>query len=296
MSYVEQFSESEDAIIPSPNVPLWKALVAEFIGTFALVFIGCSAAALTLAQGGSLVGTAFAFGLVLMTMIYVLGSYSGAVFNPAVAFGLAVAGRMNWGIMLFYWIVQVVAAIAAGALVAYFFGTATGVGASVGSLTYSLPWQAVLAEMVATFFLVIAVLMVTRNPMLSLAAGLAIGLVLTFDILAIGPLTGGSMNPARSLGPAIFSNNISSYWIYVVGPLLGALLAALVYRLFTHNWNCCTLKDECGNDILDECGRRIKECKRSLLDNCGNPVRGPCGRLIADCDCDGTNTGSIRTL
>lgn len=276
-------------IVPSSDIPLWKALTSELIGTFALVFIGCSAGALAVTQGGTLLGTAFAFGLVLMTMIYILGSYSGSLFNPAIAFGFALSGRMNWGIMLLYWIVQLIAGIAAAALVVYFFGSATGVGASVGSLTYTNQWGAVLAEMIATFVLVITVLLVTRNPMLSVVTGIAIGLVLTFDILAIGTLTGGSMNPARSLGPAIFSDNMSSYWIYIVGPLLGALLAALFYRLFTYDWNCCDKVDECGNPVLDECGRKIKECKVPLVDNCGRKIeckiRGPCGKLIKDCDC-----------
>lgn len=171
------------SLVPSPEIPLWKALAAEFIGTFALVFIGAGAAALTLQQGGSLLNTAFAFGLVLMVMVYVFGSYSGANFNPAVSFGLALSGRMNWGIMLAYWIVQLIAGIAAAALIIYFL-PGSSAGASVGSLTYTQQWKAVLVEAIATFFLVITVLIVTKNQMLSVIAGVAIGLVLTFDILA----------------------------------------------------------------------------------------------------------------
>src|SRR4030042_3109293 len=99
---------------------LWKSLLSEFIGTFTLVFIGASAVALTVAQGGSILNSAFAFGLALMTIIYVWGSYSGAHVNPAVSFGFAVAGQMNWGLMLGYWIAQLLGGIAAAALVAYF--------------------------------------------------------------------------------------------------------------------------------------------------------------------------------
>lgn len=267
-------------VTPSEDVPLWKALVAEFVGTFALVFIGAAAGALTLQQGGSLLGTAFAFGLVLMIMIYVLGSYSGAHFNPAVSFGFALSGRMNWGIMLAYWIIQLIAGIAAAALLVYFFGSASGVGASIGSLTYSQPWKAVLAEAIATFFLVVTVLIVTHNPLLALIAGVAIGLILAFDILAIGALTGGSMNPARSLGPAIFSNNMSSYWIYIVGPLLGGLVAALIYKLYVHDFNCCDKIDPCDNKILDSCGKPIKECKRAIIDNCGNNIKDCNGSIL----------------
>lgn len=256
---------------------LWSSLLVEFLGTFAVVLIGCGAIALTIAQGGSLVGSAFAFGLVLMSLYYMFGSFSGAHFNPAVSFGFAVAGRMPWGLMFGYWIAQFLGAIAAAALVAYFYGTANGAGASVGSLTNTDQWKAFLLEAFLTFFLVMAYLLVTRNPLLAIASGLAIGLVLTFSMLAAGPLTGASMNPARSLGPAIFSNNMGSYWIYIVGPLVGALVAALVYKLFTTDFSCCPKVDECGNPVTDECGNCLKECQRPVLDNCGRPV----------VDCDG---------
>lgn len=253
---------------------LWKALLSEFVGTFTLVFIGASAVALTISQGGSLLASAFAFGLALMTIIYVWGSYSGAHVNPAVSFGFAVAGQMNWGLMLGYWIAQLLGGIAAAALVAYFFGTATGAGAAVGSLTNTDAWKAVLLTAILTFFLVIAYLFIYRNPFLAVIAGVAIGLVLTFTIIAGGSLGGiGAVNPAGSLGPAIFSNNMGTWWIYVVGPLLGALVAALIYKLFTVNFNCCDKIDECGNKIRDECGLVLKECKRPLVDNCGKPIK-----------------------
>ena len=258
---------------------LWRALLAEFLGTFTLVFVGAGAVALTAQQGGSLIGSAFAFGLALMVLIYTWGSYSGSHLNPAISFGAAVAGRMNWGLMLGYWIAQLLGGIAAAALIAYFFGTASGAGASIGSLTNTDAWRAVLLEAILTFFLVITFLLVTRNPWLAVASGLAIGLVLTFDMLVGAPLTGASMNPARSLGPALFSNNIGTYWIYVVGPLLGALVAALIYKLFTNDWSCCTKRDECGNPIVDECGNPLKECKREVVDNCGKPVTNCNGKL-----------------
>lgn len=120
---------------------LWKMLLVEFVGTFTLVFVGASAVALTIAQGGSLVGSALAFGLALATLMYAWGNISGAHFNPATSFGYAVAGRMNWLLMLGYWVAQLVGGIAAGALVAYFFGTASGAGASIGSLTNTEPWK-----------------------------------------------------------------------------------------------------------------------------------------------------------
>jgi MIP family channel proteins len=252
---------------------IWKMLLSEFVGTFTLVFVGASAVALTVQQGGSLLTSAFAFGLALMTIIYVWGSYSGAHVNPAVSFGFAVAGQMNWWLMLGYWVAQLLGGIAAAALVAYFFGTATGAGASVGSLTHTNAWKAVLMEAFLTFFLVIAYLFIYRNPMLAIISGVAIGLVLTFTFLAGGSLTGASTNPARSIGPAIFGSNAGTTWIYIVGPLLGALVAALVYKLFTVDFSCRNKVDECGECILDECGNPIKECCRPVVDNCGRPVK-----------------------
>lgn len=251
---------------------LWKALLCEFLGTFTLVFVGAGAVALTAAQGGSLVGSAFAFGLALMILIYAWGSYSGAHFNPAISFGTAVAGRMNWGLMFGYWIAQLLGGIAAAALIAYFFGTASGVGASIGSLTNTDAWRAVLFEAIITFFLVITFLLVTKNPWMAFSGGIAIGLVLTANMLFGAPLTGASMNPARSLGPAIFSGNIGTYWIYVVGPLIGALVAALIYKLFTTDFTCCIKRDACGKPITDKCGNVFKECKRQVVDECGKPV------------------------
>lgn len=219
--------------VPDQNytdrLPAWKVLIAEFIGTFALVFIG----ALTAAQGEPNLAIGFAFGLVLIAMIYIFGTYSGAHFNPAITFGFFVAGQMSFWAMLLYWIVQLLASIAAAALIVYFVGTAGGVGATVGSLTYSQPWNAFFLEVVITFVLVITVLILVNNPMLALIAGLTIGLVLAALNFAFIPLTGASMNPARSLGPAAFSGNLSSIWIYILGPLLGAFIAALVYLLFT---------------------------------------------------------------
>ncbi len=273
---LQTLSKDKDSIVPSRDIPLWQVLLSEFIGTFTLVFIGVSAAAQTAVQGGSFLGTALAFGFVLITLVYILGSYSGANFNPAVSFGLALVGRMDWGIMLAYWITQFIAGIAAAALVAYFFGTESGVGATIGSLTNTNPWGAVLAEAIATFFFVITVLIVTRRPAFALVAAIAIGIALGVGILSIEPLTGGSCNPARSIGSAIFSGNMGTYWIYLVGPLLGALFAALVYKIFLTDFNCCELIDECGNKILDECGNPIKECCRPMVDNCGNQVYNDC--------------------
>ena len=257
----------------------WKQLLIEFLGTFTLVLIITAAVALTIEQGYSVLGAAFAYGLALMVLIYVWPA-SGAHFNPAVSLGFAVAGQMNWLLMIGYWIAQLVGGIAAAALVAWWYGTSNGAGASVGFFTNTEQWKAFLIEAFITFFLVIAYLFLYRNPMLSIISGLAIGLTLTFSFIAFGPATGASANPARSLGPAIFGNTLGSYWIYIVGPLVGAFVAAIVYRLFTYQWGCCTKRDECGNAMRDECGNVIKECKRPIYDECGKVVTDCCGPLM----------------
>lgn len=257
---------------------MWKALLAEFMGTFTLVFAGASAVALTAQQGGSLLTSALAFGLALIGIIYAWGSYSGAHVNPAVSLGFAVAGQMHWGLMLAYWVAQILGGIAGAGLVAYFYGTATGAGASIGTLTNTDSWKAVLVEAFITFLLVLSYLFIYRNPMLALVGGVALGFVLAFLTISAGDLTGGSANPARSLGPAIFSNNLGTYWIYVVGPLLGAVVAALIYKLFTIDFSCCDKVDDCGNKLLDECGNPLKECTRPIYDNCGNVVKDCSGK------------------
>jgi MIP family channel proteins len=256
---------------------LVKAIATEFAGSFCLVLTAAGAVALTAAQGGSLVGSAFAYGIAYMALIYAWGNYSGAHFNPAISFGHAVAGRMNWGLMIGYWIAQLLGGIAAAALIAYLYGTDSGVGATIGSLTTSEPWKAILLEALLTFILVITVLLVTKNPLLAVSSGLAIGLVLTANMLAGAPLTGASMNPARSLGPAIFAKQMGTYWVYVVGPLLGALAAGLVYRLFTTDFSAHPKVDECGVVIKDACGKPIIEASRPVLDCCGKPIIDECG-------------------
>jgi len=261
----------------------WKSLIVEFLGTFTLVFVGASAVATAInsgtADGSGILLAAAAFGLALMALIYVWGSYSGAHFNPAVSFGFAVAGQMNWGLMLGFWIVQILGAISAAALVVYFFGNA---GASVGTLTNTDVWKAILMEAILTFLLVIAYLFIYRNPMLAIVSGIVIGSVLAFVTIVGGPLTGGSANPARSLGSAIFSNNIGSIWIYIIGPIAGSLIAALVYKLFVANFNCCYKVDDCGKRLQDECGNCIMECERPKLDKCGKPLVDECGKAITE--------------
>jgi MIP family channel proteins len=210
---------------------LAKSLITEFLGTLTLVFVGVSA---VVQYTDSVLSIALAFGLVLVALIYAWGHFSGTHLNPAVSFSLAVAGRMQFGLMLAYWLVQLLGAALGAYLVYSFFGNA---GVSTGSFTEAsiagdstATWNAIALEGLLTFFLTITFLLTTRDVLSSVVVGLAVGLVLATDMLVGFSLTGASMNPARSFGSAWADMNFAGYWIYVVGPLLGALLAGLVYR------------------------------------------------------------------
>jgi len=208
-----------------------KVFVAEFIGTFALTFIGASAG---MANAG-LVGVALAHGFVLAVFVYIYGNVSGTHVNPAVTFGLALNGTVKWGEAVVYWIAQFLGAILAAFLVKTFFGDVKA-GATVGSLTASAPVMAMIVEAVLTFFLVNTVLHAAVAGKAGPLAGWAIGITLTFAILAGGPLTGASLNPARTFGPALFTGaavNPMTYVIYFVGPFVGAAIATGIFKFFS---------------------------------------------------------------
>jgi MIP family channel proteins len=209
-----------------------KVFLAEFIGTFALVFIGAGAGI----AGAGIVGVALAHGLTVAAFIYTFGYISGTHINPAVTFGLAANRTIKWSDALYYWIAQFAGAILAAVLLRLFFGDISG-GATVGTLTNTAPLYAMIVEAILTFFLVNAVLHNAVGGKSGHLAGLAIGLTLTVSILAGGALTGASLNPARTFGPAIFTlpsyANVNTYVIYLFGPLIGATGAALAYNFFT---------------------------------------------------------------
>src|SRR3954451_15320677 len=211
-----------------------KSALAELIGTFTLVFIGAGAGAAMEANSAGTVGVAFAHGLALLVIIYAWGSISGAHVNPAVTLGVAVAGRMDWPKAVAYWIAQFGGAIAAAYLLQWFVGPDSKLGSTTGSLTPMKDMagdaaKVIVLEGVLTFFLVTAVFASGVHGRNGNMAGLAIGMVLTMDILAGGALTGASMNPARTLGPALATGDLSYVWMYFVGPLAGGAVAALVY-------------------------------------------------------------------
>jgi MIP family channel proteins len=204
--------------------------IAEFLGTFTLVFIGAGAGALVVGDvsSGGLVGVALAHALALVVIIYAWGSISGAHVNPAVTFGLALTAKLPWLRAVRYWLAQFLGAALAGYALLFLIGPVGNLGMTLPSPGVS-PLQAIAIEAILTFFLVIAVFGSAVAGRNGNAAALAIGLVLGMDILMGGPLTGASMNPARSFGPALAMGDFTDLYIYFVGPVLGGSLAALLY-------------------------------------------------------------------
>ncbi len=211
--------------------PLARRLLAEAIGTFALVFAGCGAIMVDAKTGGALgqVGIALSFGLVIMAMIYAVGHISGAHFNPAVTFAFALTRRFPWPRLLAYWTAQLTGAVAAAAILLGSLGDLANLGATLPS---GSDGQAFLWELVLTFFLMFVIMAVaTDTRAVGEAAAIAIGGTVGLDAMFGGPITGASMNPARSLGPALVSGDLTSIWIYLLAPLVGAALGALAYQL-----------------------------------------------------------------
>jgi len=208
---------------------LLRACVAELIGTFALVFAGAGAVmvdAKTAALGH--VGVAITFGLVIMVMIYAVGHVSGAHFNPAVSLAFAVTRHFPWPRVALYWLAQLVGALLAAALLRASLGNLAHVGATLpaGSDGQSFVWEIVLTAFL--MFVIMAVATDTRA--VGEAAAIAVGGTVGLDAMFGGPISGASMNPARSAGPAILSGDLRALWIYLVAPAVGAMAGAVAYQ------------------------------------------------------------------
>ena len=209
---------------------LARALAGEVIGTFALVFAGCGAImvdAKTQALGQ--VGIAATFGLVIMAMVYALGHVSGAHFNPAVTVAFALTRHFPWPRVGAYWAAQLAGALVAALLLRSSLGDLAEVGATLPSGSRG---QAFVWELVLSFFLMLVIMAVaTDTRAVGEAAAIAIGGTVALDALFGGPISGASMNPARSLAPAIVAANLDAVWVYLTAPLVGATLGALAYGL-----------------------------------------------------------------
>lgn len=207
-----------------------KKYVAEAIGTYALVFAGTGAVVVDGVSGGALglVGIAMVFGLVIMAMIYAIGDISGAHINPAVSIAACVRGGFPASEVLPYIVAQCAGALAASASLKALFPEVTSLGATLPSGAIA---QSFAFEVILTFFLLFVVFGVTAAGRAEvLLAGLAIGGTVGLEVFLGGPISGASMNPARSIGPAILGGEMQHLWVYLVGPITGGVLAALVTR------------------------------------------------------------------
>jgi aquaporin Z len=214
-----------------------KKYIAEFIGTFVLVFFACGVAAIVgekmtgdMATAGYLI-TALAFGLVIVAMAYSIGNVSGCHVNPAVSLGVLLSGKMSVKDFCGYVIAQFLGATVAAAALRGLIGTTGKLGSNALYKGEILP--SLIIEIILTFVFVLAVLGVTSKPEYSKVAGLVIGFSLTLVHLLGIYFTGTSVNPARSFGPAIFSgdpDSLSCLWVFIVAPLIGGALAAFVYK------------------------------------------------------------------
>jgi aquaporin Z len=215
---------------------LSTSLLAEFIGTFALIFIGAGAGALGI---GGLVGVALAHGFVIVGFAYSYGHISGTHINPAVTLGVWAAGKIDAGRAFSYIVFQIAGGVVGALVLRWVLGgpetglgrTALASGLQVGGTTITITAAiGLVLEAILTFFLVNAVMNAGISGKATIPGGLAIGLTLAFCILMGGPLTGASLNPARSIGPAVATGNFDNLWVYLVGPALGGVLAGVLYK------------------------------------------------------------------
>jgi aquaporin Z len=215
-----------------------KKLLAECLGTFTLVFAGTGAIVINQVAGGVIghAGIAIVFGLVVLAMIHTFGDVSGAHLNPAVTTAFAAAGRFAWREVPGYVGAQIVGALAASALLHFLFPEATTLGAT---LPAGPPMQSFVLEIVLTAVLMLTILSVSTGAKeKGITAGIAIGGVIALEAMFAGPICGASMNPARSLAPALVSGNLTHLWIYLAAPMIGALIA-IPLCIGTRESGCC---------------------------------------------------------
>jgi len=204
----------------------FKACVAEFIGTFALIYIGVGA----IAADPGLTGIALAYGLTMAVMVSATMAISGGQLNPAVTAGVFIAKKISGVQAIAHIISQCLGAIVAAILITMSLASLDAVVKGTPALAQGVTdFQGVLVEAVLTFFLVFVVLLTAVDPRAHKVGGLFIGLTIVLDILMGGPITGAAMNPARHLGPALLGGGMGQAWIYWVGPVLGGVVAGLIY-------------------------------------------------------------------
>lgn len=222
----------------------YNKYLAEVIGTFALVFAGCGAIVVNDLYAGVLghLGICFVFGLIVLAMIYAVGNISGAHLNPAVTLGFMFAGRLAKTEAPRYIISQLIGAVAAAVALRMLFADHTTLGATlahIGSL------RAFVVEALLSFLLMFVILNVSTGHMeKGIMAGVAVGATITLEALIGGPLTGASMNPARSIGPALIGGQLQGLWIYCTAPVIGTFLAHPTCRWIQGNTCCANHNDK----------------------------------------------------
>ncbi len=220
-----------------------KAYISELIGTFALVFAGTGAIIINDISGGviSHLGIALTFGLIVMSMIYSLGDISGAHINPAVTIGFWIAGRLPNHKVLPYIISQSIGALLASIILFFLFPQHSTLGATLPSGSI---FQTFVLEVILTFFLMFVIINVSTGAKeKGLMAGTAIGATVALEAMFAGPISGASMNPARSIGPAVVSGQLGELWIYILAPLLGAYLGVMCCKCVRER-GCCNRMQE----------------------------------------------------
>lgn len=203
-----------------------------------MVFCGTGAMTVNEITGGEIthVGIAITWGLIVMAMIYAFGETSGAHFNPAVTIGFAYAKKFAWKEVPKYIIAQILGAFAASLVLLFLFPASEFLGATIPTVDV---WRAFVLELLLTFFLMVVIINVsTGSKEMGIIAGIAVGSVILLEAMFAGPITNASMNPARSLAPNIVSGHIEGLWLYMIAPILGALLAVVSCKLIKDD-NCC---------------------------------------------------------
>lgn len=213
-----------------------RKYIAEFLGTFMLVFCGTGSVIVNAQSNGSLglLGISVVFGIIVSVIIYIFGNISGAHINPAVTIALAIGKLMPKKDIIYYIIFQILGAILASYLLKFMFPENITLGTTLptGEIL-----QSFIIELILTFILMLTILGITSQKETTSLSGIVIGAIIIALILFSGPISGGSLNPARSLAPALISGNLTSLWIYLFAPTLGAVIAILSWKILTPKLN-----------------------------------------------------------
>lgn len=217
-----------------------KQYISEIIGTFALIFCGCGAMTINEVTSGSIshVGVAATWGLIVMAMIYAFGEISGAHFNPAVTIAFAFAKKFAWKEVPKYILAQAIGGIFAAFMLWFLFPDSQFLGETTPADGFP-PYKAAILEFILTFFLMVTIINVsTGSKEIGTMAAIAIGGVVLLEAMFAGPMTKASMNPIRSIAPAIFTGNFQYLWLYISAPILGAITAVSSCKLVKDD-KCC---------------------------------------------------------